>query len=43
MTLRKALEALLAEGTLEYYSTPLPTQPQQSLEIILSESIVEKM
>jgi hypothetical protein len=43
MTLRKALEALLAEGTLERYSTPLPTQPQQSLEIILSESIVAKM
>lgn len=40
ITLRKALDNLVADRTLESYSTPLPTKPHLSFEVVLSEHVV---
>ena len=39
-TLRKALERLVAEGTLESFPPALPTRPQDPIDLILTERAV---
>jgi hypothetical protein len=38
MTLHKALDTLVSDGTLESFSNPLPTKPSEVVEITLSKS-----
>jgi hypothetical protein len=40
LTLRKALDRLVTEGTLESYTAVLPTKPQESFEVVLAEKAV---
>lgn len=41
-TLRKALDRLIAEGTLESFTAVLPSKPHESFEIVLAETAVHR-
>jgi hypothetical protein len=43
MTLRKALDCLVEDGTLESYSSLLPAKSYESLEVVLSEEIIRDL
>jgi hypothetical protein len=40
LTLRKALDRLVADGTLERFTAVLPTKPHESFEVVLAEKAV---
>jgi hypothetical protein len=40
LTLRKALDRLVADGTLERFTAVLPTKPHDSFEVVLAEKAV---
>ena len=41
-TLRKALDRLVADGTLESFTPVLPARPQESFEVVLAETAVHR-
>ena len=43
LTLRKALDKLVANGTLECYSPALPSRPQETFEVTLAASAVHNL
>lgn len=43
LTLRKALDKLVAGGTIEHYSASLPAKPHETFEVLLAANVVHTM